>query len=131
MESKSLITAGNHHTKGAEFYEKLSLKKWSIYRQVGDYFIPNITFRRMIGRISDSKYGRMRRSYLKEYRKIPRQQLCVGGNTVQAFSWKSIKSATSALKNIVSAMAKQEGVCPAMQSHFQTPVVFWWNPPIV
>lgn len=40
-----------------------------IYRKEGDYYIPNLELPSMpyyqIG-----KYGRMRRSYLKEYRKI-------------------------------------------------------------
>ena len=39
------------------------------YRQVGDYFIPNITLPDD-GEYQIGKYGRMRRSYLKEYRKI-------------------------------------------------------------
>ena len=40
-----------------------------IYRQVGDYFIPNL----ILPDDSDyqiGKYGRLRRSYLKEHRKI-------------------------------------------------------------
>ena len=36
------------------------------YRQVGDYFIPNITLPDD-GEYQIGKYGRMRRSYLKEY----------------------------------------------------------------
>ena len=39
------------------------------YRQVGDYFIPNITLPDD-GEYQIGKYGRMRRSYLKKYRKI-------------------------------------------------------------
>ncbi len=39
------------------------------YRQVRDYFIPNITLPDD-GEYQIGKYGRMRRSYLKEYRKI-------------------------------------------------------------
>ena len=39
------------------------------YRQVGDYFIPSITLPDD-GEYQIGKYGRMRRSYLKEYRKI-------------------------------------------------------------
>ena len=40
-----------------------------IYRQVGDYFIPNL----ILPDDSDyqiGKYGRLRRNYLKEHRKI-------------------------------------------------------------
>ena len=39
------------------------------YGQVGDYFIPNLTFPDD-GNYQIGKYGGMRRSYLKEYRKI-------------------------------------------------------------
>ncbi len=39
------------------------------YRQVGDYFIPNLALPDD-GEYQIGKYGRMRRSYLKEYRKI-------------------------------------------------------------
>ena len=39
------------------------------YRQVGYYFIPNITLPDD-GEYQTGKYGRMRRSYLKKYRKI-------------------------------------------------------------
>ena len=39
------------------------------YRHVGDYFIPNITLPDD-GEYQIGKYGRMRRSYLKEYHSI-------------------------------------------------------------
>ena len=39
------------------------------YRQVGDYFIPNLVLPDD-GEYQIGKYGRMRRSYLKEHRKI-------------------------------------------------------------
>ena len=39
------------------------------YRQVGDYFIPNLVLPDD-GDYQIGKYGRMRRSYLKEHRKI-------------------------------------------------------------
>ena len=39
------------------------------YRQVGDYLIPNLVLPDEVNYQMD-KYGRMRRSYLKEHRKI-------------------------------------------------------------
>ena len=39
------------------------------YRQEGDYLIPNLALPD-IGDNQIGKYGRMRRSYLKKYRKI-------------------------------------------------------------
>ena len=68
------------------------------YRQVGDYFIPNITLPDA-GEYQIGKYGRMRR-----------REHC------SSIQLKSIKPATSALKNIVSAMAKQEGVTEALKA---------------
>jgi hypothetical protein len=53
------------------------------YRQVGDYFIPNLVLPDD-GEYQIGKYGRMRRSYLKEHRKNPLHQLCDGGYAVQA-----------------------------------------------
>ncbi len=49
------------------------------YRQVGDYFIPNLALPDD-GEYQIGKYGRMRRSYLKEYRKILYNQelICKG-----------------------------------------------------
>ena len=99
------------------------------YRQVGDYFIPNITLPDD-GEYQIGKYGRMRRSYLKEYRKILYNNYVLEGTLFKHLAGLD-QACNERMKNIVSAMAKQEGVCPAMQSHFQTPVVFWRNPPIV
>ena len=53
------------------------------YRQVGDYFIPNLVLP-VDGEYQIGKYGRMRRSYLKEHRKNPLHQLCGGRYVVQA-----------------------------------------------
>ena len=99
------------------------------YRQVGDYFIPSITLPDD-GEYQIGKYGRMRRSYLKEYRKILYNNYVLEGTLFKHLA-EIDQIGNERIENIVSAMAKQEGVCPAMQSHFQTPVVFWRNPPIV
>ena len=53
-----------------------------IYRQVGDYFIPNITLPDD-GEYQIGKYGRMRRSYLKEYRKILYNNYVLEGTLVK------------------------------------------------
>ena len=99
------------------------------YRQVGDYFIPSITLPDD-GEYQIGKYGRMRRSYLKEYRKILYNNYVLEGTLFKHLA-EIDQIGNERIENIVSAMAKQEGVCPAMQSHFQTPVVFWRNPPIM
>ena len=74
------------------------------YRQVGDYFIPNITLPDD-GEYQIGKYGRMRRSYLKEYRKILYERI----------------------ENIISAMAKQEGVTEALKATNQMEWVRYMN----
>ena len=99
------------------------------YRQVGNYFIPNLVSQDDSNYQID-KYGRMRRSYLKEYRKILYNNYVLEGTLFKHLA-EIDQACNERIENIVSAMAKQEGVCPAMQSHFQTPVVFWRNPPLV
>ena len=84
------------------------------YRQVGDYFIPNITLpddgEQQIG-----KYGRMRRSYLKEYRKIPYHNYVLEG-TLSKHLAEIDQACNERIENIVSAMAKQEGVTEALKA---------------
>ncbi len=48
------------------------------YRQVGDYFIPNLVLPDD-GEYQIGKYGRMRRSYLKEHRPILYTNLLTSG----------------------------------------------------
>ena len=58
------------------------------YRKEGDYFIPNLE----LPSASDyqlGKYGRMRRSYLKEYRKVLYTNLTVSGTQSLTPSLKS------------------------------------------
>lgn len=85
-----------------------------IYRQVGDYFIPNLVLpddsNYQIG-----KYGRMRRSYLKEHQKILYSNYVVEGTL-----FKHLSEIDQACKNrmeiIISAMEKQEGVTETLKA---------------
>ena len=85
-----------------------------IYRQGGDYFIPNLILpddsNYQIG-----KYGRMRRSYLKEHRKILYSNYVVEGTL-----FKHLSEIDQACKNrmeiIISAMEKQEGVTETLKA---------------
>ena len=52
------------------------------YRQVGDYFIPNITLPDD-GEYQIGKYRRMRRSYLKEYHKILYNNYVIEGTLIK------------------------------------------------
>lgn len=84
------------------------------YRQVGDYFISNITLpdddEYQIG-----KYGHMRRSYLKEYRKILYNNYVLEGTLFKHLA-EIDQACDERIKNIVSAMAKQEGVTEALKA---------------
>ena len=84
------------------------------YRQVGDYFIPNITLLDD-GEYQISKYGRMRRSYLKEYRKILYNNYVLEGTLFKHLAGLD-QACNERMKNIVSAMAKQEGVTEALKA---------------
>ena len=78
------------------------------YRQVGDYFIPSITLPDD-GEYQIGKYGRMRRSYLKEYRKILYNNYVLEGTLFKHLA-EIDQIGNERIENIVSAMAKQEGV---------------------
>ena len=84
------------------------------YRQEGDYLIPNLYLPDepdyQIG-----KYGRMRRSYLKEYRKIPYNNYVLEGTLFKHLAGLD-QACNERMKNIVSAMAKQEGVTEALKA---------------
>ena len=84
------------------------------YRQVGDYFIPSITLPDD-GEYQIGKYGRMRRSYLKEYRKILYNNYVLEGMLFKHLA-EIDQACNERMKNIVSAMAKQEGVTEALKA---------------
>lgn len=84
------------------------------YRQVGDYFIPNITLPDD-GEYQIGKYGRMRRSYLKEYRKILYNNYVLEG-TLFKHLVEIDQACNERIENIVSDMAKQEGVTEALKA---------------
>ena len=84
------------------------------YRQVGYYFIPNITLPDD-GEYQIGKYGRMRRSYLKKYRKILYNNYVLEGTLFKHLA-EIDQACNERMKNIVSAMAKQEGVTEALKA---------------
>ena len=87
------------------------------YRQVGDYFIPSITLPDD-GEYQIGKYGRMRRSYLKEYRKILYNNYVLEGTLFKHLA-EIDQIGNERIENIVSAMAKQEGVTEALKAAVQ------------
>ena len=84
------------------------------YRQEGDYFIPNL----ILPDISEhqiGKYGRMRRSYLKEHRKILYNNYVLEGTLFKHLA-EIDKDCNERMEIIVLSMAKQEGVTKALKA---------------
>ena len=92
----------------------MPILKGGIYRQVGDYFIPNL----ILPDDSDyqiGKYGRLRRNYLKEHRKILYTNYVVEG-TLFKHLFEIDQACNERMEIIVPAMAKQEGVTEALKA---------------
>ncbi len=84
------------------------------YRQEGDYLIPNLALPD-IGNYQIGKYGRMRRSYLKEHRKVFYANLTVSG-TLHEHLAEIDRTCNERMEIIISAMAKQEGVTETLKA---------------
>ena len=89
-------------------------KMGGTYRQVGDYFIPNLVLPDG-GDYQIGKYGRMRRSYLKEHRKILYTNYVMEGTLFQHLS-EIDQACNERMETIISAMAKKEGVTEALKA---------------
>ena len=84
------------------------------YRREGDYLIPNLTLPDT-GDNQIGKYGRMRRRYLKEHRRILYTNLLTSGN-LRCHLAEIDQTCNERMESIVSAMAKQEGVTEALKA---------------
>ena len=84
------------------------------YRQVGDYFIPNITLPDD-GEYQIGKYGRMRRSYLKAHRPVLYANYLTSGTLHQHLA-EIDQACNERMEIIVSAMAKQESVTETLKA---------------
>ena len=84
------------------------------YRQEGDYLIPNIILPET-GDYPIGKYGRMRRSYLKEHRKILYNNYVMECTLFEHLA-EIDQACNERMETIVSAMAKQEGVTEALKA---------------
>ena len=92
----------------------MPILKGGIYRQVGDYFIPNL----ILPDDSDyqiGKYGRLRRNYLKEHRKILYANYVVEGTLFKYLS-EIDQACNERIEIIVSAMSEQEGMTEALKA---------------
>ena len=81
---------------------------------MGDYFIPNLILPDD-GEYQIGKYGRMRRNYLKEHRKILYTNYVVEGTLFKHLS-EIDQACNKRMEIIVSAMSEQEGVTEALKA---------------
>ena len=113
-EPEKPYTAGNQHKKELIFMKSLFEEMGGTYRQVGDYLIPNLSLpdepEYQIG-----KYGRMRRSYLKEHRPILYTNLLTSG-TLHRHLAEIDQACNERMAIIVSDMARQEDVTEALKA---------------
>ena len=84
------------------------------YRKEGDYLIPNIVLPET-GNYQIGKYGRMRRSYLKEHRIILYNNYVMECALFEHLA-EIDQACNERMEIIVSAMAKQEGVTEALKA---------------
>ena len=108
------MTAANQHKKELILMKSLFEEMGGTYRQVGDYLIPNITLPDD-GEYQIGKYGRMRRSYLKEHRPVLYANLFTSG-TLHRHLAEIDQACNERMEIIVSAMAQQEDVTEALKA---------------
>ena len=87
------------------------------YRREGDFLIPNLVLPDT-GDYQIGKYGRMRRSYLKEHRPILYTNLLTSG-TLHRHLAEIDQACNERMEIIVSAMAKQEDVTETLKASAQ------------
>ena len=84
------------------------------YRQEGDYLVPNLALPEepdnQIG-----KYGRMRRSYLKDHRPVLYANFLTTG-TLHRHLAEIDRACNERMETIVSAMVQQEGVTEVLKA---------------
>ena len=93
-------------------YEELG----GTYRQVGDYFIPDIELPERNYEIG--KYGRMRHRYLKEHRKIQYATMILDG-TLHDHLEEINRICNERMETMVAAMKKQQGITEELKARDQ------------
>ena len=95
---------------GQSLYEKLG----GSYVKVGDYLLPDLTIdeseQQTIG-----KYGRMRKRYLKEYRRVLYTNLLVSDKLGHHLA-EINKACEKRMELLISQMAKREGVTKSLKA---------------
>ena len=84
------------------------------YRREGDFLILNLVLPDT-GDYQIGKYGRMRRRYLKEHRRVLYTNLLTSGN-LRCHLAEIDQACNERIESIVSAIAEQEGVTEALKA---------------
>jgi len=88
------------------------------YRREGDYLLPNLSLPPDAEDYQIGKYGRLRKQYLKEHRRVQYTCMMTDGTL-----WKHLaeidRSCNDRLEIIETAMMKQEGVTEALKASDQ------------
>ena len=84
------------------------------YRQHGDYLIPNLTVSEQ-ALMPLGKYGRMRKTYLKEYRPILWNQLLLNGNLYSHLQ-EIDEAAKQRMAQMLPEMMRRSGVTEALKA---------------
>ena len=90
-------------------YEELG----GTYRQVGDYYIPDIELPERHYKIG--KYGRMRHRYLKEHRKIQYTTMILDG-TLYDHLEEIDRICNKRMETMVAAMKQQQGITEELKA---------------
>lgn len=93
-------------------YEELG----GTYRQVGDYFLPDIELPERNYEIG--KYGRMRHRYLKEHRKIQYITMILNG-TLYDHLEEIDRICNERMETMVAVMKKQQGITEELKARDQ------------
>ena len=87
------------------------------YSKCGDYYIPNLTVPDT-KKYTIGKYGRLRRQFLKEYHKSFYTALMIEGKLLERLA-EIDETCHNVLKDMVSKMAKQEGITEQLKADNQ------------
>ena len=88
------------------------------YRQVGDYFIPNLVLPNEGRSYQISKFGRLRRRYLKEHRKSVYTEMVLSGKLNEHLA-EVDQICYERMDRLVKQMAEREGVTEALKASDQ------------
>ena len=96
------------------------------YRQVGDYFVPNLVLPNEGKSYQIGKFGSLRRRYLKEHRKSVYTEMVLSGKLNEHLA-EVDQTCYERLDRLVKQMAEREGVTEALKASDQMAWVGYMN----